>query len=303
MPTTKDSPLQPPNGASVRYRRSYRRCGKPSCSTCVNGKGHGPYWYAHWRDGKRVRSRYVGTAPPEVKVDVDFRVTTLGRLTVTKTDGNTPTLTGRVREMFTFLLSTPYGSVGREDIAETMWPERDPVTADQNVRVTLASLRRCLGNSQYVRVVGPSLLLALPLGSRDDQMFEASARDALATDRPETMERALNLFTGIYLPEDLYSDWTIYRRQVIGDLRRALVMRAISHPAGPQLKRIEWLRQLLAEDAADEDAAEQLMLLLVASRRRSEALRVLARLEEAMQHDLNVEPSIGLRELARTIRA
>jgi hypothetical protein len=49
-------------------------CGKPACRRCKRGPAHGPYWYAYWKDGERVRSRYVGakltnakfakTAPP-----------------------------------------------------------------------------------------------------------------------------------------------------------------------------------------------------------------------------------------------
>ena len=46
-------PRKEPN---VRLRSQYVRCGKDECSSCP----HGPYWYAHWtEDGKR-RSRYVG---------------------------------------------------------------------------------------------------------------------------------------------------------------------------------------------------------------------------------------------------
>jgi hypothetical protein len=32
------------------------RCGKRTCKKCP----HGPYWYAYWRDGGRMKSRYIG---------------------------------------------------------------------------------------------------------------------------------------------------------------------------------------------------------------------------------------------------
>jgi hypothetical protein len=32
------------------------KCGKPQCRSCP----HGPYWYAYYREGKRLRSRYIG---------------------------------------------------------------------------------------------------------------------------------------------------------------------------------------------------------------------------------------------------
>ncbi len=53
-----------PNDQHITYQLQYRKCGKTSCSTCRNGQGHGPYWYAYWRDGSRLRSGYVGKVNP-----------------------------------------------------------------------------------------------------------------------------------------------------------------------------------------------------------------------------------------------
>ncbi len=45
----------------VVYMRKRIRCGKPKCGKCgKGGRGHGPYWYGFWRDGKRIKSKYVG---------------------------------------------------------------------------------------------------------------------------------------------------------------------------------------------------------------------------------------------------
>jgi len=142
------------------------------------------------------------------------------------------------------LLSAPYGGVGREEIAETLWPNHDSLAADQNLRATLATARRLLGNADLIRLSGPSVVLALPLGCRDDHAFEAAARDALASGRHGEWERAIELSGGVYLPDDIYSDWTTYRRQVLGDLYRELVMRAVSAGAGDNMKRIVATRTL-----------------------------------------------------------
>lgn len=53
-----------PNDQHITYQLQHRKCGKTSCSTCRNGQGHGPYWYAYWRDGARLRSGYVGKVNP-----------------------------------------------------------------------------------------------------------------------------------------------------------------------------------------------------------------------------------------------
>jgi hypothetical protein len=45
----------------VSYRLEGVKCGKPGCTRCP----HGPYWYAYWREGGRVRSRYIGRRHPD----------------------------------------------------------------------------------------------------------------------------------------------------------------------------------------------------------------------------------------------
>ncbi len=56
-----------PSDQHITYQLQYRKCGKASCSTCRNGQGHGPYWYAYWREGSRLRSGYVGKVHPQLQ--------------------------------------------------------------------------------------------------------------------------------------------------------------------------------------------------------------------------------------------
>jgi hypothetical protein len=48
-------------GTGVTYRLEPVRCGKAECKSCP----HGPYWYAYFREGGRLRSRYIGRRLPE----------------------------------------------------------------------------------------------------------------------------------------------------------------------------------------------------------------------------------------------
>ena len=45
----------------VTYRLETVRCGKQGCRSCP----HGPYWYAYYREGDKLRSRYIGRELPE----------------------------------------------------------------------------------------------------------------------------------------------------------------------------------------------------------------------------------------------
>jgi hypothetical protein len=52
---------EPGRRGKVTYRQEQVRCGRSGCTRCP----HGPYWYAYWREGGRLRSRYIGKRLPE----------------------------------------------------------------------------------------------------------------------------------------------------------------------------------------------------------------------------------------------
>jgi hypothetical protein len=54
---------------TASYRQEYVRCGKPTCTSCRTGPGHGPYWYAYWRQGGQVHKRYLGKQLPPSGVE------------------------------------------------------------------------------------------------------------------------------------------------------------------------------------------------------------------------------------------
>ena len=53
-----------PTDLHITYQLQYRKCGKPTRGTCKRGSGHGPYWYAYWREGNKLRSGYIGKTQP-----------------------------------------------------------------------------------------------------------------------------------------------------------------------------------------------------------------------------------------------
>src|SRR5450755_1524581 len=108
----------PPATAHVTYSRQFRRCRKAGCRLCAEGKpGHGPYWFAYWREDGKLLSRYLGKtapteaphpAPTELAPSTALRVRTLGGLAVWR--GAEPIPAARwnrraVRGLLTCLLS------------------------------------------------------------------------------------------------------------------------------------------------------------------------------------------------------
>lgn len=60
---TKRQVLEKHTTANKTYQLEGVRCGKKNCH-CVEGKQHGPYWYAYWTEGGKTRSQYIGKKLP-----------------------------------------------------------------------------------------------------------------------------------------------------------------------------------------------------------------------------------------------
>src|SRR5581483_10038498 len=117
------SPAELPAGVTVTYSRQFRRCGKADCPLCAaGGPGHGPYWYAYWREEGRARSRYLGKHPPPgyaadpgddekppaapartAATGPTLRVRALGGLSIWRGDDPIPLSTVRARKALTLL--------------------------------------------------------------------------------------------------------------------------------------------------------------------------------------------------------
>jgi hypothetical protein len=54
----------PPVPPTATYRHEFVRCGKPTCSRCRTGPGHGPYAYAYWHAGGTLHKHYLGPTRP-----------------------------------------------------------------------------------------------------------------------------------------------------------------------------------------------------------------------------------------------
>jgi len=159
---TRDIDL--PGDITITYSQQYRRCGKTGCSVCrADARGHGPYWYAYWREGGRLRSRYLGKSapaaardqavsrplspPPPARPLPPLRVHTLGGFAARR--GDEPIASAlwtrhKAMDLFTCLLGAPGHALHREQILDLLWPDAVVDSGPARVRSTLHRLRRIL---------------------------------------------------------------------------------------------------------------------------------------------------------------
>lgn len=53
-------PLDTPRTHTLEV--AYTRCASPRCKVCRNGKGHGPYLFAVWRERRTLKRLNLGNA-------------------------------------------------------------------------------------------------------------------------------------------------------------------------------------------------------------------------------------------------
>ncbi len=324
------STKQPPATAHVTYSRQYRRCRKPGCGKCTDGNpGHGPYWFAYWRENGRLFSQYLGkTIPAEAAsspealpaeattTSTELRVRTLGGFAVWRGSELIPSASWNrqaVRGLFTCLLSAPGLRLHREQVRELLWP--DEVRAGRKLNDAVHLLRRMLAGPDdttgKVRVAGDVLLLEPADGRHPDAdwldalTFERTARAALAGTDRDACRAALAQYGGTYLPEEPYADWVVARREALRELYQETLrhLASLSGSVGDLEEAERCLGTLLVEDPCNEDAGAELMGILASASRRTEALRVYQTLAAALDAELGLAPSSEIESLRGRVLA
>jgi DNA-binding SARP family transcriptional activator len=232
----------------------------------------------------------------------------------------------RARALLGCLLSSPGHRLGREQAMEALWPDLDLETAANRLNGAVHELRRIL-EPDIVRPAASRMLRLerdmLGLADRTAIWVDADAFESLLNDanaigltpnyeadptRAEQIERLLEhastLYGGDYLLEELYSEWSAPRREVLrrGWIGLLLKLAELREARGAYTSAMEPLNRLLASDPTDETAVQRLMLLLTQLDRRGEALNTYRRLASRLERNYESEPLPETRELYEKLR-
>jgi predicted ATPase/DNA-binding SARP family transcriptional activator len=213
-----------------------------------------------------------------------------------------PRLRTRRGEWLLALLALRAGrEVDRDWLAGTLWPESTETQALTNLRVSLADLRRALGEAAvYLSAPSPHSL-ALSLASAD---IDVVAFDA-AIDRGDaaSLNEAVALYRGPLL-EGCAEAWVVEEREVREQASLAALERlaaealAAGDPATAELH----LRRAVAVDPLRETAQRALMEMLAAAGCYAAALTVYRELRLLLHRELSTEPDRETRALFGQIR-
>ena len=176
----------------------------------------------------------------------------------------------RATELFLLLISADSHTLTRSYIAAQLWPELDPISASNNVRVSLSRLRQALADTSssnpLIIADNTRIQLRLPPHSTidiDEFRLAVNASRRIYDHRTALphLRHAADLYRGAYLADQPVADWQLtYREQSANEyteiaLRLGRTLLALNlHP-----ELIERMWTLLNHAASIEEAHRLLM--------------------------------------------
>ncbi len=189
----------------------------------------------------------------------------------------------------------------REALLGILWSESDEEAARKNLRNTLWTTRRALGEG-VIESAGERLLLSQAVWA-DSRAFESAAEAGLATQANpisavERLNAAIALYTGPFLdglsvteaPE--FELWCLAERERLAQLYLRVLSRLADYhrAAGEWHALVDVARQALKHDNLQESMHRALMEGLARLGDRTSALRQYDTLRSVLARELSVEP-------------
>ncbi len=196
-------------------------------------------------------------------------------------------------ELFRLLLISRGHSLTRDEIIETVWPDKSIAQAQPLFHRATSQLRRVLEPdlpdkfpSRYLEVDEGRVTLHVPTGSSLD--FEEIEQCVCN----EQWSEALALYGGDLFPDDRYAEWAAAPRERYAQLYlRVLIVQAqLDFNAHAYASTLDRCRRALAIEPWHEAAALLAMRAYLAQNDRPNALRLYRTLERTLRDELGLAP-------------
>jgi LuxR family maltose regulon positive regulatory protein len=239
-----------------------------------------------------------------------LRIRTLGSFSLSRGDQEVRDRdwrSSKARQLFQLLITERGRALPRDRVLDALWPEMDQEPAANNLRVTVNRLSKALepdrpdgappsfilqqGDTYSFNIACDHYLdsvdfsTAVAEGQQAERRGQRSA--AIAAYR-----RAISLYGGPYLPDNLYEDWTVVERERLAMLFNDAAIRLgtllLDEGAAHEVIGLAW--RVLETDRAHEDAYRLLMRAHATLGERSSALRIYERCVAVLREELGVEP-------------
>ena len=215
------------------------------------------------------------------------------------------------KSLVKMLALKPQHRLHREQVMDLLWAEQDIETAVNSLNKAIYMARRAFepdlkkgSNSQFILTQKQQITLTAP-GSFyiDLDEFERLASAAVRNGDIEAGKKAIELYSGDLLIEDIYEDWIFAHRESLRILfRKAATKTAeLYAEAGERQTGIEILKKLASEDTSDEFVHRQLMRLYMETGSKYQALKQFEQCRAALVA-LGLEPEQETIKLEQDIK-
>jgi DNA-binding SARP family transcriptional activator/exonuclease VII small subunit len=242
-------------------------------------------------------------------------ITSFGRFTVKRLGhcvALCPNRTGQA--ILRYLLTQPGYRASLDKLIAALLPDHDLDASIHKVRVAVSALRRSL-NGNHTSRYGSGYILcksgiyqlnpAVRIYTDADEFLALyqTGRRAGGNSAVPLYETACHLYTGPFLVEDLYADWSFLRRGQFSHIHLEMCGVLTEHylSMGRYEVAIEWATRAIQENRCDEKAHRQLIQAYALQGRRSEALLHYQTCVRTLTEELGVPPSLETVNLFKTI--
>lgn len=215
---------------------------------------------------------------------------------------------GKALAILRYLVANVPRPVSQDYLMGWLWPESDLKKARWSLNSAVCALRKVLGGAETltvspIRVVleGGCYRLSTNVRASSDrdafdtlyasgQQFE---RDGRLREASAEYEKAIELYRGDFLVEDLYEEWTSIERERLvtayADMLKRLAVYYVRN--GRCHESIRACYRILEKDRCDEDTHRLLMECFVRLGQRARALRQYRLCEQALGNEYDATPS------------
>ena len=207
--------------------------------------------------------------------------------------GRQPWRLRKAQTMVKLLALAPRHRAHRDVLIEQLWPDVSPAVGANNFHQAVHAARRVVGTANLVLHEEIVVLGGEGGVSVDVDEFDAAAATAAATGSSADLRRALALWTGELLPEDLYEDWAAPHRDRLHAVRARLVgeLAHVLIADGAPGEALALVEPLAMEQPLDEVVHRSLVLALAATGRRWDAAAAFERLHVELAEAYGAAPS------------
>lgn len=222
-------------------------------------------------------------------------------------------------DLFSYFITTRSRFTAKEKIFDELWPGMDLSRANRDFKVALNALNNALDPDRSVRDIsiyiqrhGTSygLRTGAPLvvdADRFEQLLTAANQDE--SEQPDRAvdkyRKGLTLYSGDYLPDHIYDDWSSAERERLTSLflLGATRLSALLIKQDQIIESVNWCQRIIAVDSLWEEAYRLQMKAYMMTNNRPLAVQVYEQCRAVLQDELGIDPMEETTRLYKDILA